>query len=77
MTRVAYPFIDRETVGRNLREAALQSKKSFRAIANEAHVNDSHLNRFFKHGTGISPDGIERIAKVLGTDVRKIYSTSA
>lgn len=78
MKRMIYPpFIERTVVGNNLLEAAKRSKKSFRAIAAAAKVKDSHLNRFFKTGTGIGPEGVKRLADVLETDVQKIYSSPA
>lgn len=77
MSRIAYPFVEKSTVASNLRAAVQKSNLSAKEIAERAEVKASHLSRFLRTGSGISPDKIERVAAVVGTDVRKIYSPAA
>ena len=56
----------RETITGTLRRYVENSETSQRQIAIAAGISPIVLNRFIRQGTGLSMDGIDNLARVLG-----------
>lgn len=61
-----------ETISETLRRYVENSETSQRQIAIAAGISPIVLNRFLRQGSGLSMDGIDNLARVLGLQLMPV-----
>ena len=59
-----------ETIKETLRGELVDCGRSLMAVSKEVDIPEPGLNRFKNHGTGISPEGLDKLADHFGYTLR-------